>query len=74
MFCQPQRTFRHRHGSDGVVSSICCECLVTVATAHVECGLMQNEEAHVCDPVRIYQLFADPSWRIAAPADDPPLL
>ena len=66
MFYQAKPTFRHRQNRDGVIDSICYECLVTVATARIEYGLLQNEQAHVCDPVRIYQLFTDPSRRLNA--------
>jgi hypothetical protein len=70
MFYQVKPTFSHRHNGDGVTDSICSECLMSVATARVEHGLTQHEVAHVCDPVRLYQLFADPSRRsIAASAD-----
>jgi hypothetical protein len=70
MFYQAKPTFRHRHRGDGVIDSVCCECLVTVASARIDYGLIQSEETHVCDPVRLYQLFADPSRRsIAASAD-----
>jgi hypothetical protein len=55
MSYQANPTFRHRQNSDGVIDSICCECLVTVASAHIEYGLIHDEEAHVCDPVRINQ-------------------
>jgi hypothetical protein len=74
MFYQAKPTFRHRQSRDGFIDSICCECLVAVASARIQYGLIQNEEAHVCDPVRIYQLFADPSRRSTAAASDPPLL
>jgi hypothetical protein len=62
----PRPAFRHRHNRDGVIDSICCECLLTVASASVELGLTGHEEAHVCDPVRVYQLSADPSRRISS--------
>jgi hypothetical protein len=63
MFDQAQRTFRHRNNSDGVIESICSECLMSVGTARVEHGLIQYEIAHVCDPLRVYQLWADPIGR-----------
>jgi hypothetical protein len=60
---QMKPTFRHRHKKDGVIDSICCECLLTVASASVENGLAQSEEAHVCNPVRLRQLRSDLSPR-----------
>jgi len=58
-----QATFPHRFNRDGTVSSICSECLVTIAAAKDEHELARREHAHVCDPVRLYQLGADPSRR-----------
>jgi hypothetical protein len=45
------------------VDSICSDCLVTIASAKDEDELARLEQAHVCDPVRLYQLGADPSRR-----------
>jgi hypothetical protein len=59
MINQAKPTFRHRRNRDGVIDSICCECLLTVASTVVEQGLAQPEQAHVCDPVRLHQLRAD---------------
>jgi len=59
MSFQTKPTFRHRHSLDGIIDSICCECLLTVASASIEYGLIRHEEAHVCDPVRLNQLRAD---------------
>jgi hypothetical protein len=73
MFYQAKPTFRHRHNRDGVIDSICCECLLTVASASIEFGLTPREETHVCDPIRLYQLRADPSRRIAV-FPNPPIL
>jgi hypothetical protein len=74
MFYQAKPTFRHRQSRDGVIDSVCCECLRTVASARIEYGLIQNEQVHVCDPVRVYQLWADPSRRSIAAPTDPSLL
>jgi hypothetical protein len=63
MIYQAKPTFRHRHNRDGVIDTICCECFMTVASASVEQGLAQHEETHVCDPVRLHQLRADPLSR-----------
>jgi hypothetical protein len=65
MFYQAKQAFRHRQSRDGIIASICCECLATVASAHIEYGLIRNEQAHVCDPARIYQLRAAASRSIA---------
>jgi hypothetical protein len=52
VFYPAKPSFRRRHNGNGVIDSICCECLSTVASAHFECVLVPKEEAHVCDPVR----------------------
>ena len=56
-------TFPHRHNKDGVIDSICSECLLTVASVRVERELAQHEEAHVCNPIRLHLLGADPFRR-----------
>ena len=56
-------TFPHRHNRDGVIDSICSDCLLTVASSLVQCELYRLEESHVCDPIRIDQLWAYPSRR-----------
>ena len=56
-------TFPHRHNRDGMVDSICSECLVTIGSTREEQELAQHEHAHVCDPVRLYQLGVDPTRR-----------
>jgi hypothetical protein len=58
MFYPAKPSFRHRQIRDGVIDSICCECLSTVASTSIEFGLTQYEEAHVCDPIRQRQLQA----------------
>jgi hypothetical protein len=63
MTFQAQPTFPHRHNRDGVIDSICSRCFVTIASAEVESELAQYERSHVCDPIRLYQLSADPSRR-----------
>jgi hypothetical protein len=63
MYFQTKPTFRHRHNRGGVINSICCECLLTVASASTEHGLTQYEEAHVCNPARLHQLRAQLSPR-----------
>jgi hypothetical protein len=60
---QVRPTFPHRHNRNGIVDSICSDCLVTIASAKDEDELARLEQAHVCDPVRLYQLGADPSRR-----------
>jgi hypothetical protein len=61
MINQAKPTFRHRRNIDGFIDSICCDCLLTVASAEVEHQLAQYDEAHVCDPHRLHQLSADRS-------------
>jgi hypothetical protein len=60
---QAKPTFPHKYNKDGVIDAICSECLLTVASVRVECELAQHEEAHVCNPVRLHLLGADPSRR-----------
>ena len=60
MAYQVRPTFPHRHNRNGIVDSICSECL---ASSKEEQELTRHESAHVCDPVRLYQLGADPSRR-----------
>ena len=66
---QGRPTFPHRRNRNGIVDSICSDCLVTIASAKDEDALAQLERAHVCDPVRLYQLGADPSRRFQIGAD-----
>jgi hypothetical protein len=63
MICQAKPTFPHRHNNDGVIDSICSECLVTIASARVEQELTPHEDAHICDLNRLYELGADPFRR-----------
>jgi hypothetical protein len=63
MTYQANPTFPHRHNKNGVIDSICSECLVTVASARDEDELRRLEQAHVCSPVRLYQLGSDPGRR-----------
>jgi len=56
-------TFPHRHNRDGMVDSICSECLATIASTSNEHDLERHEQAHVCDPIRLCQLGADRSRR-----------
>jgi hypothetical protein len=58
-----QITFPHRLNRDGTMSSICSECLMTIASAGDMRELARQELTHVCDPIRLYQLGADPSRR-----------
>jgi hypothetical protein len=64
MTYQAGPTFPHRHNRDGIVDSICSECLMTIASTIDERELERYERAHVCDLLRLYQLGADP-WRRA---------
>lgn len=48
--------FPHRHNLDGSYDSICTTCLATVATVRREEQLYREESAHVCDPIRLYQV------------------
>jgi hypothetical protein len=63
MTYQTRPTFPHVYNPNGITSSICSECLVTIAASKDERELARLERAHVCDPVRLYQLGTDPSRR-----------
>jgi len=64
MTYQTRPTFPHRRNRDGIVDSICSECLTTIASSMDEHELARHEVAHVCDPLRLYQLGADPARRL----------
>jgi len=70
MALQAKPTFPHRHNRDGIVDSICSDCLLTIASSQVEGELYRLEESHVCDPLRIHQLWADPSRRLSDPSQN----
>ena len=53
---QENPTFRHRDNRDKGIDSVCCECLVTVASARVEIQLASYEATHVCDTQRLAHL------------------
>jgi hypothetical protein len=55
MTYQEKPAFRHRYQDSGI-DSVCCECLLTVASARVEHQLASYEEAHVCDPLDLDHL------------------
>ncbi len=59
MSFQTKPTFRHRHNMRGETDSICCECVLTVASAIDEHQLTSSEEAHVCHPFRGLELNPD---------------
>jgi len=48
--------FPHRVNSDGSYDSICTDCLATIATVEDESELAGHEQAHTCNPIRLYQL------------------
>jgi hypothetical protein len=56
--------FSYRHNEDGSHDSICMGCLVTVASVMSEGLLARHEAAHVCNPIRLYQL----SQRVIPPS------
>ncbi len=47
------RKFAHRSNLDGTKDSICCQCIVTVATVYDEGELLRYEQQHICDPVLV---------------------
>ena len=49
-------SFHHRHNRNGTHDSICSCCYMTVATATGESDVHPFEDAHICDPVRHYQV------------------
>lgn len=48
--------FHHRPNRDGTHDSICSACYMTVASTPEELELGMHELAHICDPVRLYQV------------------
>ena len=63
MTYQASPTFPRAYSPNGNISSICSECLATIAASKDERELARLERAHICDPVRLYQLGANPSRR-----------
>ena len=55
MYPQANSRFPHRFNQDGSYDSICPMCLVTVVTVRNEAELDRHEQAHDCDPIRLYQ-------------------
>jgi hypothetical protein len=54
---QPEgQSFAHRQHEDDGYDSICRKCFATVGSAQREEELHRHESAHVCDPVRLYQV------------------
>jgi hypothetical protein len=56
MIAKPTPQFPHRLNHDGVYDSICRVCLATVASLMDEQQLARHEDAHVCNPTRLYHL------------------
>jgi len=48
--------FTHKHNKDGTHDSVCFACLATVVSLRDEEDLPRHEAAHICDPIRLYQL------------------
>jgi len=51
--------FPHRLNRNGFHDSICTRCHLTIASACHPADLAKLEEAHICNPVRLYQLQED---------------
>ncbi len=47
--------FPHVHNLNGTHDSVCARCHLTIASAKHEAQLNPYEQAHRCDPVRLYQ-------------------
>lgn len=56
MFNKTRTTYSHRVSADGLFESICSDCFSTVASVRYERELAFLEEAHRCNPIRLYQL------------------
>ena len=56
MMTKPTPQFPHRLNHDGFYDSICRVCLATVASHKNEFDLVRFEDAHVCNPTRLYHL------------------
>jgi hypothetical protein len=59
--------FPHRRNADGSYDSICIVCLATVASVLKEEQLYLRESAHVCDPLRLYQVSQGQNPLVARP-------
>jgi hypothetical protein len=59
--------FPHRRNADGSYDSICIVCLATVASTLKEERLYFLESAHVCDPMRLYQVSQGQNPLVARP-------
>jgi len=49
--------FPHRLNSDGTFDSICRSCFRTIATAYQEADLEKAENAHMCSPVDLADIY-----------------
>jgi hypothetical protein len=56
MHSTTRATYTHRTTQDGLYESICSDCFATVASVQYERELAFQEEAHRCNPIRLYQL------------------
>jgi len=50
-----RKKFSHRRKPDGMVDSICHECLSTVATEQQEDILHTRESSHICNPELVFR-------------------
>jgi len=48
--------YYHRRNRDGTHDSLCTGCYMTIATVSEESHLRKIEDAHVCDPVRLFHI------------------
>ena len=48
--------FHHKHNKNGTHESVCGMCFMTVTTVSEESELSHFEDAHICDPVRVYEV------------------
>jgi hypothetical protein len=48
--------FVHRNNSDGTIDSICTECIMVIATSRLEGDLLEDEDGHKCDAIRLEYL------------------
>ena len=53
----PRSAFLHPVRFDGIVSSICLRCLLTIARKPNETDLLKSENAHVCADLNLGLMF-----------------
>jgi len=63
--------YYHRRNRDGTHDSLCTGCYMTIATVSEESHLRKIEDAHVCDPVRLFHIREYTHYAVIALNRDP---